>query len=158
MFTYVDADPSRPSLAELLDDYWNLNAKVPGPRFHRRRGATQGAVRVLPTRTGTPRFPARWGPGNANRGRERDAVAAIVWRFSRSPATYIPGSPTPWRTALLSDLLDRECLAAMNQYQPALSASWLFQKCMSVSPGTSAPRRVHKQADAGQHRGDVLAR
>jgi hypothetical protein len=41
--------------------------------------------------------------------------------------------------ALLSDLLDRECLAAMNQYQPALSASWLFQKCMSVSPGTSPP-------------------
>lgn len=42
--------------------------------------------------------------------------------------------------ALLSDMLDRECLAALNAYQPALSASWLFQKCMSVAPGSRPPR------------------
>ena len=30
MFTYVDADPSRPSLAECLDDYWDLMPRYQG--------------------------------------------------------------------------------------------------------------------------------
>ena len=47
--------------------------------------------------------------------------------------------------ALLSDVLDRECLATLNAYQPALSASWLFQKCMSVAPGTRPPKTFINQ-------------
>ena len=30
MFTYLDADPSRPSLASLLDDYWDLMPQYQG--------------------------------------------------------------------------------------------------------------------------------
>jgi hypothetical protein len=37
--------------------------------------------------------------------------------------------------ALKNDFLDQESLAQLNAYQPSLSASWLFQKCMSVPPG-----------------------
>ena len=47
---------------------------------------------------------------------------------------HIPRLTDGMEDALLNDFLDRECLASLNQYQPALSASWLFQKCMSVSP------------------------
>ena len=47
---------------------------------------------------------------------------------------HIPRLADGVEDALLNDMLNRECLAALNQYQPALSASWLFQKCMSVSP------------------------
>ena len=42
--------------------------------------------------------------------------------------------------ALKNDFLDQESLAQLNAYQPSLSASWLFQKCMSVPPGARPPR------------------
>ena len=53
---------------------------------------------------------------------------------------HIPRLTDGMEDALLNDFLDRECLASLNQYQPALSASWLFQKCMSVSPVSVRPR------------------
>ena len=42
--------------------------------------------------------------------------------------------------AFRNDFLDRDSLARLNGYQPALSASWLFQRSMSVPPGARPPR------------------
>jgi len=71
------------------------------------------------------RYP-RSGYGNDRAG---DGSCLVLGRYF----------PDGMEDALLSDFLDRECLAALNQYQPALSASWLFQKCMSVAPGARPP-------------------
>lgn len=36
--------------------------------------------------------------------------------------------------------LDRKALAAINCYNPGLSAAWMFQRSMSIRPGQKTPR------------------
>lgn len=36
--------------------------------------------------------------------------------------------------------VDRKALAAINCYNPGLSAAWMFQRSMSVRPGQKTPR------------------
>ena len=40
--------------------------------------------------------------------------------------------------ALEADIVDKKALGTINAYQPALSAAWLFQRCMSVQVGSSS--------------------
>ena len=137
MFTYVDADPSRPSLAELLDDYWNLMPKYQGLDSIDDVELLRVLFGYFPTYRDSP-FPARW-DRVTQIGDASGMQSPLSFGGLAALLRHIPRLTDAMEDALLSDLLDRECLAAMNQYQPALSASWLFQKCMSVSPGTSPP-------------------
>ena len=133
MFTYLDADPSRPSLASLLDDYWELMPRYQG------LGSIDDVelLRVLfgyfPTYRDSP-LPAQW-DRITQIGDASGMQSPLSFGGLAALLRHIPRLTDGMEDALLNDLLDRECLAALNQYQPALSASWLFQKCMSVAPG-----------------------
>ena len=138
MFTYVDADPSRPSLAECLDDYWDLMPRYQGLASIEEVELLRVLFGYFPTYKDSPlasRFDRITAVGDAS-GMQSPlsfgGLAAILRHLGRLTDAM--------EDALLTDALDRECLASVNQYQPALSASWLFQRCMSVAPGAKPPK------------------
>ena len=137
MFTYIDAHPSRPSLADLLDDYWDLMPKYQGLDSIDDVELLRVLFGYFPTYRDSP-LPARW-DRITQIGDASGMQSPLSFGGLAALLRHLPRLTDAMEDALLSDLLDRGCLAAMNQYQPALSASWLFQKCMSVSPGTSPP-------------------
>ena len=138
MFTYVDADPSRPSLASLLDDYWDLMPRYQGLDSIEQVDLRRVLFGYFPTYRDSP-LPARW-DRVTQIGDASGMQSPLSFGGLAALLRHIGRLTDGMEDALLSDALDRECLATLNQYQPALSASWLFQKCMSVRPGARPPR------------------
>ena len=138
MFTYVDADSSRPSLAKVLDDYWDLM-----PSYQNLKSIEEvELLRVLfgyfPTYRDSPmqtQFDRICSIGDAS-----GAQSPLSFGGLGALLRHVGRLSNGMEDALLSDCLDKECLAKLNPYQPALSASWLFQKCMSVAPGATPPK------------------
>ena len=138
MFTYVDAHESRPSLAAVLDDYWTLM-----PSYQNLKSIEEvELLRVLfgyfptyrdsPLKTDFDRITAIGDASGIQSPLSFGGLAALLRHVGRLT--------NGMEDALLSDALDKECLSTLNAYQPALSASWLFQKCMSVTPGSKPPK------------------
>ena len=71
---------------------------------------------------------------------------------------HLPRLTDAMEDALLSDLLDRGCLAAMNQYQPALSSLLALPEVHVRFARDVTARWFHQQTDADQLWRDVLAR
>ena len=143
MFTYVDAHESRPSLAKVLDDYWDLM-----PPYQNLRSVEEvELLRVLfgyfPTYRDSP-LPAGFDRVTAI-GDASGIQSPLSFGGLAALLRHVGRLTDAMEDALLSDVLDRECLATLNAYQPALSASWLFQKCMSVAPGTRPPKTFINQ-------------
>ena len=138
MFTYVDADPSRPSLASLLDDYWDLMPRYQGLDSIEQVDLQRVLFGYFPTYRDSP-LPAAW-DRVTQIGDASGMQSPLSFGGLAALLRHIGRLTDGMEDALLSDALDRECLATLNQYQPALSASWLFQKCMSVRPGARPPR------------------
>ena len=143
MFTYVDAHESRPSLAKVLDDYWDLMPP------YQNLGSVEEVelLRVLfgyfPTYRDSP-LPAGFDRVTAI-GDASGIQSPLSFGGLAALLRHVGRLTDAMEDALLSDVLDRECLATLNAYQPALSASWLFQKCMSVAPGTRPPKTFINQ-------------
>ena len=137
MFTYVDADPSRPSLAELLDDYWNLMPKYQGLDSIDDVELLRVLFGYFPTYRDSP-FPARW-DRITQIGDASGMQSPLSFGGLAAILRHIPRLTDAMEDALLSDLLDRECLAAMNQYQPALSACGCFRSACRCRPGRRPP-------------------
>ena len=138
MFTYVDAHETRPSLAKVLDDYWDLM-----PAYQELRSVEDvELLRVLfgyfPTYRDSP-LPSAFDRVTSI-GDASGAQSPLSFGGLAALLRHLARLTNAMEDALLSDTLDRECLSTLNAYQPALSASWLFQKCMSVAPGTKPPR------------------
>jgi len=131
MFTYIDADESRPTFEQLLEDYWDLMPDYQGVELDNIE-----VLRVLygffPTYRDSP-LPA-----------QHDRIVQIGDASGiQSPLSFggfgaiarhmerIVGGVTE---ALEADALDKAALSKLNPYQPNLSSSWLFQKAMSVPP------------------------
>ena len=143
MFTYVDAHESRPSLSAVLDDYWDLM-----PSYQNLRSIEEvELLRVLfgyfPTYRDSP-LPAGFDRITAI-GDASGIQSPLSFGGLAALLRHVDRLTNAMEDALLSDTLDRECLATLNAYQPALSASWLFQKCMSVAPGTRPPKTFINQ-------------
>ena len=143
MFTYVDAHESRPSLSDVLDDYWDLM-----PSYQNLSSIEEvELLRVLfgyfPTYRDSP-LPAGFDRVTAI-GDASGIQSPLSFGGLAALLRHVDRLTNAMEDALLSDTLDRECLATLNAYQPALSASWLFQKCMSVAPGTRPPKTFINQ-------------
>jgi flavin-dependent dehydrogenase len=138
MFTYMDADESRPSIASMLDDYWDLMPLYQGldsiedAKLKRVLFGLFPTYRDSPLKTEFDRVLAIGDASGIQSPLSFGGLAAILRHISR-----ITGA---CEEALDADCLDREALRTVNAYQPALSAAWLFQKCMSVEVG-SRPKR-----------------
>ncbi|CAK9220239.1 unnamed protein product [Sphagnum troendelagicum] len=129
MFTYLDATPSRPSLEQMLEDYWNLMPLYQGIKLEDLK-----VLRVLfgcfPTYRSSP-LPAAFDRvlqvGDASGIQSPisfggfGAIIRHLGRLSNGVAE-----------ALEADMLDRRSLALLNPYLPNLSAVWMYQRAMSV--------------------------
>ncbi|CAN5956964.1 unnamed protein product [Sphagnum jensenii] len=129
MFTYLDATPNRPSLEQMLEDYWDLMPLYQGIKLE--------DVEILwvlfglfPTYQSSPLPPAfdrilQVGDASGIQSPiSFGGFAAITGHLSRLSSGLMD--------ALESDLLDKENLALLNPYLPNLSGVWMYQRAMSV--------------------------
>ena len=138
MFSYMDAEESRPTIASMLDDYWELMPKyqnigsVDDVRVKRVLFGLFPTYRDSPLKTEFDRVLAIGDASGIQSPLSFGGLAALLRHIER-----ITGAV---EEALDCDALDRDALREVNAYNPALSAAWLFQKCMSVEVGRTPKR------------------
>eukprot|EP00240_Pyramimonas_obovata_P000965 CAMPEP_0118945190 /NCGR_PEP_ID=MMETSP1169-20130426/41778_1 /TAXON_ID=36882 /ORGANISM="Pyramimonas obovata, Strain CCMP722" /LENGTH=546 /DNA_ID=CAMNT_0006890847 /DNA_START=369 /DNA_END=2009 /DNA_ORIENTATION=+ len=129
MFTYIDAEPDRPSLTQLLEEYWDAMPRYQGVELEQLE-----PLRVLfgffPTYRNSPLQPGFdrvLQIGDAS-GIQSPLSFGGFGALSRHLKRITNGVVE----AVEADCLDKESLAMINAYSPGLSGAWLFQKAMSV--------------------------
>lgn len=136
MFTYLDADPERPSLEELMEDYWDLMPEYQGVKLE-----DLEFQRVLfgffPTYRDSPlpvRFDRVMQVGDAS-----GIQSPLSFGGFGSITRHLARITAAVGDALDADLLGREQLSLINAYQPNLRGAWLLQKAMSARVGSEPP-------------------
>ncbi|CAL50078.1 unnamed product [Ostreococcus tauri] len=138
MFTYMDAEEARPSIASMLDDYWEYMPAYQGlssmddVKVKRVLFGLFPTFRNSPLKTEIDRVLAIGDASGIQSPLSFGGLAAILRHVNR-----ITGAV---EEALDANALDRDALRSINAYQPALSAAWLFQRCMSVRIGAKPKR------------------
>eukprot|EP00899_Mesostigma_viride_P027534 jgi/Mesvir1/7966/Mv11876-RA.2 len=132
LFAYLDAHPSRPSLEQLLDDYWRML-----PAY---QGVSIEELEVLRVLFGFfPSYKASPLPAGFDRILQIGDASGIQSPLSfggfGSLTRHLARILAAVSDALEGDLLSRDHLGAINAYQPNLSSTWLYQRSMSVPPG-----------------------
>ena len=135
LFTYLDADSERPSLAQMLERYWPLLEEYQSVKLDDLQ-----VQRVLfgcfPTYRDSPlRMPAHLdrilAVGDASGIQSPlsfGGLAALCRHLGRVSIGV--------EHALRADAVDARSLGLLNPYMPNLSGSWLFQRAMSAPRGT----------------------
>jgi len=137
MFTYMDADERRPSLEMLMEDYWKIlpeyQPSISDPEtdldVHRVLFAYFPTYKDSPLK---PQWSRVLGVGDASGIQSPlsfGGFGALTRHLDR-----ITGAVSD---ALENSLLHKDDLAEINAYTPNLSATWMFQKAMSVGIGQS---------------------
>ena len=135
MFTYMDADDSRPSLKDLMEDYWRLlpiyqpSIKNPETDLDVKRilFAYFPTYRDSPLKPNWSRILAVGDASGIQSPLSFGGFGALTRHLDR-----VGGAISE---ALDNDCLHKDDLGEINAYMPNLSASWMFQKAMSVRPG-----------------------
>ncbi|KAH8965292.1 hypothetical protein BDL97_04G110500 [Sphagnum fallax] len=129
MFTYLDATPNRPSLEQMLEDYWDLMPPYQGIKLE--------DVEILwvlfglfPTYQSSPLPPAF--DQILQVGDVSGIQSPISFGGFVAITRHLSRLSNGLMDALESDLLDKENLALLNPYLPNLSGVWMFQRAMSV--------------------------
>ncbi|CAM6124484.1 unnamed protein product [Calypogeia fissa] len=136
LFTYIDATPSRPSLEEMMEAYWDLMPKYQGVEL---KDLT--FLRVLhgyfPTYRKSPL------PSSFDRVLQVGDASGIQSPLSfggfGSITRHLPRLTDGLVDALEGNCLDTKSLSLLNPYMPNLSGAWLLQRAMSVPPGGNPP-------------------
>ena len=135
MFTYLDANEKRPSLTSFMEDYWKLL-----PMYQpciQNVEENLDLVRILfgcfPTYCDSPLKP-KWSR----------LLAVCDASGIQSPLSFggfgaltrhIGRLTTAVSEAVEWDCLHKDDLGLINEYTPNLSATWMFQKAMSIRMG-----------------------
>lgn len=129
MFSYMDADATRPSFEHLMKMYWE---KMPGYQ-----GVDLDALdpkRILfglfPTYADSP-LPPRW-DRIIQIGDASGLQSPLSFGGFTALARHIGRLSGAIKDAVESDCLDRYSLKFINPYSPSLSSAWMFQKAMSI--------------------------
>lgn len=130
MFTYVDADPKRPSFAELMEDYlfWlpkYQEIELNQLEFQRVLFGFFPSYKQNPLQTPWDRI--------LQVGDSSGMQSPLSFGGFGAMVRHLPRLTKGIDTALRSDLLAKENLRSLQPYQPNLSVIWLFQKSMSVA-------------------------
>ncbi len=141
LFTYLDTDPSRPSLEALFEDYLRLLPDYQGValdqlQFQRalfgffpcyRQPLKLSWSRILPVGDSSgSQSPLSFG-----------GFGAMIRHLRR--LTY------GIESALQADLLDAQSFRLLQPYQPSLAVTWLFQRAMSVGVNQQlAPNQINE--------------
>ncbi|CAM9131969.1 unnamed protein product [Phaeothamnion confervicola] len=132
MFAYMDAEPERISLVDMMDDYFDLMPKYQGVKLE-----DLEFLRVLygcfPTYKESPL------PTNFDRvcqiGDAGGTQSPLSFGGFACLTRHIKRLTEAFSDALDQDLLDQDSLRRVNEYLPSLSATWMFQRSMSVGVG-----------------------
>jgi len=136
LFTYMDADPRRLSLAELFEEYWTLLPKY--QQVDLEALAVQRALfgffpcyRQSPLRYPWPRTLAVGDSSGNQSPLSFGGFGAMIRHLKR----LVQGLDE----ALREDVLGAKALSQLQPYQPNLSVTWLFQRSMSVGIDQTLP-------------------
>jgi lycopene cyclase CruP len=129
MFTYVDAEPERPSFAQLTEDYLTHLSPYQGVDL-----AQLEFVRMLfgffPSYIRNPLQPA-W-DRVLHVGDSSGMQSPLSFGGFGAMVRHLPRLADGIDTALKGNWLTKGDLRSLQPYQPNLSVTWLFQKSMSV--------------------------
>ncbi|CAI7881610.1 unnamed protein product [Closterium sp. NIES-54] len=137
MFSYMDAQPERPSLEAMLDLYWHLMPPYQGIDSIDSVEVQRVLFGFFPTFRDSPLRPAfdrviQVGDASGIQSPlSFGGFGAITRHLGRITDGLVE--------ALSADLLTRDALASINPYQPNLSGAWLLQRAMSARVGSSPP-------------------
>jgi hypothetical protein len=145
MFTYMDASEDRPSLASLMNDYWDLlpiyQPAIKDPEtdldVHRVLFAYFPTYKDSPVKPQWSRVLAVGDASGIQSPLSFGGFGALTRHLGRISSALTE--------ALENDLLHKSDLAEINAYTPNLSAAWMFQKAMSVRMGKNVdPKFVNR--------------
>ncbi len=136
LFTYLDADPSRPSLENLFEDYFSLL-----PQYQNISLEQLNFVRALfgffPCYKNSP-LQYKWNRTLAV-GDSSGSQSPLSFGGFGAMVRHLARLTEGIHEALSADLLDSKSLGLLQPYQPNLSVTWLFQKSMSVGVNQKLP-------------------
>lgn len=136
LFTYLDAEPDRPSLAWLLEEYLRLLPEYQQVDFDALQ-FERILFGVLPSYRQSPLQPA-WDRilqvGDSS-GSQSPLSFGGFGALLRHLERLVRGIDE----ALRADCLGRQDLALLHPYQPNLAVTWLFQRAMSVAVDQTLP-------------------
>jgi lycopene cyclase CruP len=129
LFTYLDADPQRPSLEELFEDYLRLlpeyqNVELSQLQFQRALFGFFPCYRQSPLKSPWHRIL----PIGDSSGSQSPLSFGGFGSMMRHLKRLTEGIDE----ALAEDFLTRKDLARLQPYQPNLAVTWLFQRSMSI--------------------------
>lgn len=135
MFTYLNADEKRPDLLSMMEDYWDLlpiyqpSIKDPEQDLDIRRVlfAYFPTYKDSPLQPNWSRILAVGDASGIQSPLSFGGFGALTRHLQR-----ISGAVSK---ALEDDCLHKDDLSMINAYTPNLSATWMFQKAMSVRIG-----------------------
>ncbi|KAL4433254.1 hypothetical protein ABPG77_003302 [Micractinium sp. CCAP 211/92] len=129
MFTYLDAQPSRPSLEALLEEYWQLMPQYQGVKLEDLQ-----VLRILfgcfPTYRDSPLRPAF--DRVLQVGDASGIQSPLSFGGFGALTRHLGRLTGAISEALEVDALDRGSLGWINAYNPGLSGAWMLQRAMSV--------------------------
>lgn len=142
MFTYLDAQPSRPSLEAMFEDYLELLPSYQDVTLEQLDFA-RALFGFFPCYKDSP-LRYEWNrtlPVGDSSGSQSPlsfgGFGAMVRHLNRLTKGI--------SEALTADLLDSQSLGVLQPYQPNLSVTWLFQKSMSVGVNQSlSPNKINE--------------
>jgi lycopene cyclase CruP len=146
LFTYLDADPARPSLEALFEDYLRLLPQYQGValsdlRFQRALFGFFPCYRQSP-------LPVRWHRILAI-GDSSGSQSPLSFGGFGAMIRHLERLTRGVHAALNADLLNRQDLSLLQPYQPSLAVTWLFQRAMSVGVRQQLPPNQINQLLSG---------
>eukprot|EP01018_Ginkgo_biloba_P002691 Gb_08260 [translate_table: standard] len=131
LFTYVDAQPDRPSLEQMLEDYWDLMPGYQGVKLEDLE-ILRVVFGIFPTYRESP-LPATF-DRILQVGDASGIQSPVSFGGFGSLTRHLNRLSTGIYEAVTANLLDSYSLSLLNPYMPNLSAAWLFQRAMSSQP------------------------
>ncbi|PZO40543.1 MAG: FAD-dependent oxidoreductase [Pseudanabaena frigida] len=130
MFTYADADPKRPSFAQLMEDYlfWlpkYQEIELHNLKFERVLFGFFPSYKQNPLQTPWDRI--------LQVGDSSGMQSPLSFGGFGAMVRHLPRLTNGIHAALGGDWLSKTDLRSLQPYQPNLSVTWLFQKSMSVA-------------------------
>ncbi|GAX73571.1 hypothetical protein CEUSTIGMA_g1022.t1 [Chlamydomonas eustigma] len=139
MFTYLDADPLRPSMKQVMDDYWKLMPRYQGVElsdleFKRVLFGYFPTYRDSPIQPGFDRVLQIGDASGIQSPLSFGGFGALTRHLGRLTNAV--------SEAVQHDLLDKSNLSFIHSYNPGLSSAWMLQRAMSVRPSDSPPANL----------------
>ena len=146
MFTYLDAHPSRLSLTEMFEDYFELLPQyqnVPSEKLEEQLEFVRALFGFFPCYKDSP-LQYKWNRTLAV-GDSSGSQSPLSFGGFGAMVRHLERLAVGIDDALQADLLEAKALGKLQPYQPNLSTTWLFQKSMSVGVDqTLAPDKINQ--------------